>query len=326
MTHPLRIVFMGTPEFACPSLQALVGAGHDVRLVVTQPDRPVGRKLMLTAPPVKTLALALGLPVHQPKGVRKPENAQPILDAAPEGLDAIIVAAYGRILPRAILDFPKYGCVNVHASLLPRWRGAAPIHAAILAGDVEAGVTIMQMSEGLDEGDMLLKGAVSVAPGETQPTLHDKLAPLGARLLVEALEKIASGTITRTPQPTGGVTFAPPIKREDGFVDFAAKTADEIERMIRGYDPWPGVWAELEGPKGRERVRLVAAHPGPSHAAAPAGQVIGAGKAGITIACGNNTTLTLSRLQRPGKSDVDAGAFLNGWPLTPGARFIKVTP
>lgn len=239
---PINIVFMGSPDFALPSLRALTQHYHVVG-VVTQPDRASGRGRELKPPPVKTLALELGLPIIQPQKLREPEAMAQLQAWKP---DLIIVAAFGQILKKDVLDLPRFGCVNVHASLLPRWRGAAPINAAILAGDDETGVTIMQMDVGLDTGPMLAKRSIRLNPDDTAGSVFQALSTLGADLLIETLPDYMDGRIIPQPQPEDGATYAPMLKKEDGRLDFS-KTASELERRVRAMNPWPGAFMELDG-------------------------------------------------------------------------------
>lgn len=239
---PINIVFMGSPDFALPSLRALTQHYHVVG-VVTQPDRASGRGRELKPPPVKTLALELGLPIIQPQKLREPEAMAQLQAWNP---DLIIVAAFGQILKKDVLDLPRFGCVNVHASLLPRWRGAAPINAAILAGDEETGVTIMQMDVGLDTGPMLAKRSIRLNPDDTAGSVFQALSTLGADLLIETLPDYMEGKIIPQPQPEDGATYAPMLKKEDGRLDFS-KPAAELERRVRAMNPWPGAFMELDG-------------------------------------------------------------------------------
>jgi methionyl-tRNA formyltransferase len=304
---PLRLAFMGTPDFAVPILRALLDAGHEVVAVYTQPPRPAGRGHRPQPSPVHRAAAAADIPVHTP----------PKLDSAEQekfralGLDAAVVAAYGLILPKEVLAAPPLGCLNVHASLLPRWRGAAPIQRAILAGDRETGVTIMQMDQGLDTGPMLLAEAIAIRPETTASRLHDELATLGARLIVRALAGRAEGTLTPRPQPTEGVTYAKKLDRDEGRIDWS-KPAAELERAVRALNPVPGVWFE----HGGERIKVLAASLAESSATAPPGTVL---DADLTIACGSGA-LRLMRLQRAGRAAVEAEAFLRGYTLPPGTR------
>jgi len=239
---PINIIFMGSPDFALPSLRALAQHYHVVG-VVTQPDRAYGRGRELKPPPVKTLALELGLPIIQPQKLREPEAMAQLQAWKP---DLIVVAAFGQILKKEVLDLPRFGCVNVHASLLPRWRGAAPINAAILAGDEETGVTIMQMDAGLDTGPMLAKRSIRLHPDDTAGSVFQTLSTLGADLLLETLPDYMEGKIIPQPQPEDGATYAPMLKKEDGRLDFS-KPADELERRVRAMNPWPGAFMELDG-------------------------------------------------------------------------------
>ncbi len=314
----MRIVYMGTPGFACPALRALHEAGFEIALVVTQPDRLQGRGMHLVAPPVKELALSLGLPVHQPKGVRKAENVAPIVAAKPH---AIVVAAYGHILRENLLGLPALGCINIHASLLPRWRGASPIQHAVLAGDRESGITVMQMSAGLDEGDVLAQEALTLAPDETAATLHDRLAQLGAELIVPTLTALQRGEITATPQHEAGVTYAPLIEKRDGLLDFR-KSAVALERAVRAYDPWPGAFAFMSGERLRvtkARVETLAAAMGGGVEGAP-GVVLRADEKGIAVATGDGA-FVVTHAQRDGRKAMSASELLRGYPIAVGARF-----
>ena len=239
----MKLVFMGTPDFAVPALCALQEAGHEIAYAVSQPDKPKGRHGQLCAPPVKEKALSLGIPVLQPEKASDPAFLEKLRRTAP---DAIVVAAYGKILKQELLDIPRYGCINIHASLLPRWRGAAPIQWAVIAGDRTAGVTTMQMDAGLDTGDMLLKREIELAPDETGGSLFDRLSALGGPLIVETLRQAENGNLTRTPQPETGMTYAPMLKKEMGDIDWS-KSSEEIERLVRGLYPWPGTFSHLGG-------------------------------------------------------------------------------
>jgi len=303
----LRLAFMGTPDFAVPILQALLAAGHDVVAVYTQPPRPAGRGHHAQPSPAQRAAEAAGIPVHTPAKLDAAE--QEIFRAL--SLDAAVVAAYGLILPKPVLEAPRLGCINVHASLLPRWRGAAPIQRAILAGDRETGVTITQMDAGLDTGAMLLAETVAIGPETTAATLHDALAALGARLVVRGLAGRADGTLVPRPQPTEGVTYAKKLGRDEGRLDWA-KPAVELERVVRALNPAPGVWFE----RGGERIKVLAATLTESGTGAAPGTVL---DGTLAIACGSGA-LRLTRLQRAGRAAVDAGAFLRGYSLPPGTR------
>jgi methionyl-tRNA formyltransferase len=297
----LKIAFMGSPDFAVPALRALHAAGHDIAAVYCQPPRPVGRGQKAAPCPVHRAALALGLPVRTPARLRR--DAAEHAAFAALGLDAAVVAAYGLILPKPMLDAPKRGCLNIHASLLPRWRGAAPIQAAILAGDAESGVTIMRMEEGLDTGPMLLKGATPIGPHTTTPELHDALAEIGARLVLEALNRDPPAI----PQPAEGATYAPKLTKEDARLDWTQDAAT-LERRVRALNPWPGTVFTHAG----EAIRVLAAEPAEGEGAP--GQVL---DHAATIACGRGA-LRLLRLQRPGRGPLPAADFLRGFPLAPG--------
>jgi methionyl-tRNA formyltransferase len=317
----MRVVFAGTPEFARVALERLQAAGFTIPLVLTQPDRPAGRGMKLQPSPVKQFALAHGIAVAQPRSLRldgkHPEDAA----AAREALlaaraDVMVVAAYGLILPQWVLDLPRLGCLNIHASLLPRWRGAAPIHRAIEAGDGETGVTIMQMDAGLDTGAMLLIERLPIAPRDTTASLHDKLAALGGRMIVEALELAACGGLRPQPQPAQGVTYAHKIEKAEAAVDWS-QPADAIERRIRAFDPFPGASAQLRG----EAVKLWQARAlmQGGGSAAP-GTIVALDEHGIGVACGQGR-LEIAELQRPGGKRLDAAQFLRGFPLVVGDTF-----
>lgn len=243
MRDPLKIVFMGTPDFAVPPLQALHDSGHEVLAVVTQPDRPKGRGRKLTGPPVKKKAMACGYPVFQPETVRTDEFHRQMADLAP---DLYVVVAFGQILPQSLLEIPARGAINVHASLLPRYRGAAPIQWAIINGDRETGVTTMMMDKGMDTGDMLLVKKTAIGPGETASDLHDRLSEMGARALIRTLEQLVHGTLSRTPQDHKKATHAPMLKKKDGEIDWSMP-AERIQCLIRGMTPWPGAYTFSEG-------------------------------------------------------------------------------
>ncbi len=303
----MRLAFMGTPDFSVAILDALVNAGHEVVCVYSQPPRPAGRGQQLQASPVHRRADALGIPVRTPKSLRKPEEQAAF---AALDLDCAIVAAYGLILPQAILDAPRLGCVNVHASLLPRWRGAAPIQRAILAGDAETGVTIMQMDAGLDTGAMLLTEALPITAQMNAAQLHDALAEMGARLMVAALPGLNDGSLTPVPQPEAGVTYAAKLSKDEGRLDLT-RPAAELDRQVRGLTPWPGTWIDLAS---GEKLKVLEAQP-VAGSGAP-GTLIDAGP---TLACGEGA-LRLIRVQRPGKGPVDGAAFLRGFPHALGQK------
>lgn len=306
----MRIVFGGTPEFAAQALAAILAAGHRVPLVLTQPDRPSGRGMALQASPVKQLALEHGLPVHQPPSLKSAESRQPIIDACP---DVMVVAAYGLILPQAALDIPRLGCINIHASLLPRWRGAAPIQRAILAGDAETGVTLMRMEAGLDTGPMLLKGSLPIRDADCATTLHAKLAVLGARLIVEALPRLERGELPGEPQPVEGATYAAKLEKSEAVLDWR-QSAVVLSRAVRAFDPFPGTVARIEGQTLKVwRAELAAG-------AGEPGTVLAADVGGILVACGEGA-LRLVELQKSGGKRLQAADFLHGFALKPGQRF-----
>ncbi len=315
----MKVVFAGTPEFARVALARLLAAGFEVPLVLTQPDRPAGRGMKLQASPVKQCALDHAIPVSQPHSLRLdgkyPEEAaaarEALLAAAP---DVMVVAAYGLILPQWVLDLPTKGCLNIHASLLPRWRGAAPIHRAIEAGDAETGVTIMQMDIGLDTGDMCLIERTPIKATDTTASLHDTLADLGGRMVVEALEMVACGGLPRTPQPTEGVTYAHKIEKAESTVNWADSAA-QIDRRIRAFNPFPAASTRM----GDEIVKLWACEIDSNVWATDVreGQILAVSDAGVTVACGQGA-LRLTELQRPGGKRLKAADFLRGFALAPG--------
>jgi methionyl-tRNA formyltransferase len=306
---PARIVFMGTPEFACPSLRALLKAGVRPVLVVTQPDRPAGRGHAMKIPPVKMVALERELDVFQPATLKDPASQERLRAASP---DLIAVAAFGQILPKAVLEIPPLGCVNVHASLLPRHRGASPIARAIWEGDSQTGVCIMRMEAGLDTGPVFLRESVPIPPDATTGSMEAVLADLGARLLVEALGGIASGNMTADPQDDSLATLAPRIKRQQGLVDFREGAA-RLERQVRALQPWPGAFIRLGG----EEIKVWrAAVGGATPGGIPPGTVIPAG--GLAVACGDGRLLHLVEVQRAGKRPIAAPEFLRGFPVPPG--------
>lgn len=300
----MRIIFMGTPEFSVPVLDALIEAGHEIAAVYCQPPRPAGRGKKDRPTPVHARAEKLGLEVRHPVSLRN-EEAQ--ADFAALNADIGVVVAYGLILPQAILDAPKFGCLNIHASLLPRWRGAAPIHRAIMAGDAETGVCIMQMDAGLDTGDVLLRREIAIGSSETTAELHDRLSVLGSDAIVDALAQLPA--LSQEPQPDSGVTYAEKIDKSEAKIDWTAP-AEEVDRKIRGLSPFPGAWAEIDG----QRVKVLASR-----------LTEGQGEAGtvvddmLTIACGSGA-VRLLRLQRAGKGAQDAATFLRGFPLAAGQK------
>lgn len=295
---------MGTPDFAVAALEALHDAGHEIVGVYTRMDTPKNRGMKMLPPPVKVKALEYGIPVYQPKNLRGEDTQQELRDLAPE---AIIVAAYGRILPQAVLDIPKYGCLNIHASLLPKYRGASPINACILHGETEAGVTIMQMDAGLDTGDMLLPAATEILPNESCGSLHDRLAKIGGEAIVKALDLLAKGELRGEPQPEVGFTYAPMIQTSDCKIDFT-KTAHEVSCAIRAYDPAPGAFAMLGG----DKMKLFGAslEEKDGEAAAP-GTIVKNDKNGIVVACGKGT-VRIATVQGAGGKKMPADAFFRG--------------
>jgi methionyl-tRNA formyltransferase len=305
------LVYMGTPAFAATILAGLIETGHHILAVYTQPPRPAGRGHRPQPSPVQLLAAQHKLVLRSPVSLRTAEAQAAFRELS---ADVAMVAAYGLILPRQILCAPRLGCLNVHASLLPRWRGAAPIQRALLAGDTETGITIMQMDEGLDTGPILLQQAVSIAPGATAAGLSPELAELGCRLILKALDAIDDGTLVPRPQPQDRVTYARKIDREDGRLDWR-RAATSLERQVRALDPWPGVYFESPGRRGGgERVRVLAAIALPGEAGHAPGTVL---DDKLSIACGEGAFRPL-RLQRPGRAPLDAADFLRGFPIGAG--------
>ena len=316
----MRVIFAGTPEFARVALERLLAAGFTVPLVLTQPDRPAGRGMKLQASPVKQCALQHGIAVAQPLSLRLdgkyPEDAaaaKAAIEAAQA--DVMVMAAYGLILPQWVLNTPRLGCLNIHASLLPRWRGAAPIHRAIEAGDAETGVTIMQMDAGLDTGDMLLLEKTAISPADTTATLHDRLAQLGGRLIVEALELAACGGLKPTPQPAEGVTYAHKIDKAESTIDWN-QPAEVIARRVRAFDPFPGAATTL----GADAIKVWSCEIDSCSRTldAACGQILSIDADGICVACGAGSLLRLTVLQRAGGKRLPAADFLRGFPLAPG--------
>jgi methionyl-tRNA formyltransferase len=305
----IRTVFMGTPEFAIPTLEGLFDFGLDVVGVYTQPDRPAGRGNRLTPPPVKVLAECRGVPVFQPPKLRLPEVVEGLRALAP---DLIVVVAYGQILPQSVLDIPRYGCINVHASLLPRYRGAAPINKAILDGESETGVTTMVMEAGLDTGPMLVRRSTPIGPEETAGQLHDRLARLGRETMEETLRRLCAGTLAPETQDDSLSSYAPLLSKEDGLIDWS-RSARALHNQVRGLDPWPGAYTFLDG----ELLKL--ARTLPEAGAGEPGTVLAAGADGVRIACGEGVLL-VRELQLPGKKRLPAADFLRGRPLPVGAR------
>ena len=300
----MKILFMGTPDFAVPVLEALVAAGHEIVLAVTQPDKAAGRSKALVPPPVKVCALAHGIPVFQPERIRRPEAMAELEQVQ---ADLGVVVAFGQILPQALLDLPKHGCFNVHASLLPMYRGASPINHVILAGEKESGVTIMQMDAGIDTGDILLQEAVPIEEDETAETLAEKLSALGARLIVRAVEALEDGTLTHTPQE-GDTCYAGMLKKEMGLIDWKLP-AETIERQVRGLLPWPGTYTFREGRKLTVGATKAVAQDVPPNLIP--GAVLEADKRGLLLQTGEGA-LRILQLQPEGKKMMDAKSFLNG--------------
>jgi methionyl-tRNA formyltransferase len=306
----MRIIFLGTPEFAVPSLEALANAGHEIAAVFTQPDRPKGRGNQLTASPVKEAAHRLGLTVFQPERVRRPEHVAAIAALAP---NIMVVVGYGQIIPQSIIDIPAHGILNVHASLLPKYRGAAPIQWAIANGEMQTGVTIMRIDAGLDTGDMVLKRSLTIYPDETALELSRRLAPIGAELLVEAINQIESGTASFEPQDQALATYAPILKKEDGRVDWS-RPAIEIYNRLRGFTPWPGSYTAFRGQvlqiyKARTIEAAAEREPGTLHVE----------KHRLLVRCGAGS-LEVLELQIEGKKRMPIESFLNGYSLSSGER------
>ncbi len=304
----MKIIFAGTPDFAAEALSALILAGHEIVLVLTQPDRPSGRGMKLTPSAVKTVALAQNIPVYQPEKLRTPEQQAPLM-----GIDAdvMVVAAYGLILPQLILDLPRLGCLNIHASLLPRWRGAAPIQRAILAGDSATGITIMQMDAGLDTGDMLSIHTTPITAEDNAQTLHDKLAVQGAQAIVQALANL--NALARQVQPIDGVTYAAKLSKEEALIDWS-QTAEQLDLKIRAFNPFPSAQSALDG----HMIKIWRASP-VDHGGA-VGTIIAIDKEAITVACGSGA-LRITELQKSGGKRLSTSAFLAGSPLDVGMQF-----
>lgn len=307
----MKVVYMGTPDFAVPPLRALVKAGYEVVGAVTQPDKPKGRSKTLLPPPVKEEALKYNIPVYQPLKVREPEFLETLKNLAP---DVIVVAAFGQIIPKAILDLPEFGCLNIHASLLPKYRGAAPIQQAVINGDKEAGVTIMKMGTGLDTGDMISQAAVLLTEDETGGSLFDRLSELGAELLIKTLPSVFDRTAVYESQPEESPTpYAGMITKQMGLLDFK-KDAETLERLIRGLNPWPSAYAYLNGKT--LKIWKADVEKRETENKAP-GTVIKADKNGVYVACGQDI-LILKEVQLEGKKRMDAASFLRGHQLKPG--------
>ena len=305
----LRTVFMGTPGFALDTLHGLIDIGLDLVGVYTQPDRPKGRGKKLAAPPIKELAQQQGIPVFQPARLRAPEVVAELQALAP---DLIVVVAYGQILPQAVLDIPRFGCINVHASLLPKYRGAAPINKAVVDGETETGVTTMQMDVGLDTGDMLVKKTLTIGPDETAGELHDRLAKVGREAMDETIVRLLDGSLVAEKQDDALTCYAPMMKKEDGLLDWS-RSATEIHNQVRGLAPWPGAYTFLDGATLKIAGTVLSAGTGEP------GVVLSADSSGVVIACGEGA-VSIAELQLPGKKRLAAADFLRGQPLPIGSR------
>ncbi len=303
----MRIVFMGTPEFAVPSLRQLIADGHEIVCVLTQPDKPKNRGMKLMPSPVKVVAMEHQIEVYQPATLKSGEALERLSALKPE---LIVVAAYGKILPKEILDLPRLGCINVHSSLLPRYRGAAPINWAILNGETETGVTIMYMAEGLDTGDIISQRATAIDPDETVESLHDRLALLGAELLGETVAAIGAGTAQRVPQNDAESCYAPMLSRQLSPIDFS-RSAHEIHNQVRGLIPWPATTMEIKG----QTFKIFAVEETGMDSAQGAGTLLGADRQGINVVCGDGKVLRILELQAPGKKRMRAVDYLRGHPL-----------
>lgn len=307
----MRIIFAGTPDFAARALEALIKNGqHEIVLVLTQPDRPAGRGLKVSPSSVKTVAVSHGLPIYQPLNLKSADVQVPLIEVE---ADLMIVAAYGLILPQRVLDIPRYGCINIHASLLPRWRGAAPIQRAILAGDNQTGITIMQMDAGLDTGDMLTMRSISIQIEDTSASLHDKLAECGAQLLVETLNHLPTYQAQRQPQPVEGITYAEKIRKEEAKINWG-QPAEVVIRQIRAFNPHPGAYTEYEG----QTLKLWQAHL--SSEEGPPGKILNVDKKGILVAC-QEGAITVTRLQKAGGKALGVAEFMAGFALQQGSFF-----
>ena len=305
----MRVVYIGTGEIGLPALRWLIASPHDLVGVVTQPDKPVGRAQIIQAPPIKTAVQTLGIPVFQPDRIkREPDAVAQIRALSP---DVIVVMAYGQILPRQVLEIPPVACLNLHASLLPRHRGAAPIQAAVAAGDRETGITVMYMDEGLDTGDILLQASLPIAPDETGGSLHDRLAEIAPAALADALRQLAAGTAPRVPQDASRATYAPKLEREHGAIDWT-QPAEIIERKVRAFDPWPGAFTIVRDEAGRERkLKIFSAAIGDAPSVAP-GEIRALDGQLLIGAAGG--ALRLREVQLEGKKRLDAAQFLRGHP------------
>jgi methionyl-tRNA formyltransferase len=307
----MRVVFLGTPEFAAPTLEALVAAGHEVAAVYTQPDRPKGRGNRLSRSPVKEAAARHGLTVLQPERIRRPENIAALSELKP---DVMVDVGYGQIIPQTIIDIPKHGILNVHASLLPKYRGAAPMQWAIANGESETGVTIMQIDDGLDTGDMLLHWRTAIGPHETAPELALRMAKEGAALLIEGLRRIENGTVRREKQNDAEASYAPILKKDDGLIVWT-RPAQEIYNRLRGFTPWPGAYTQFRG----QQLQVIRAIPHLHSLDAPSG-TMQTDRRRLFASCGAESTLELLEVQMQGKRRMAAGDFLNGYPIAPNEQ------
>lgn len=310
----MKILFMGTPDFAVLCLEQMIADGHEIVGVVSQPDKPKGRGHKLMPPPVKTCAAEHGIAVYQPLSL-KDQALLPLLKE--KNPDLIVVVAYGKLLPGYILDFPRHGCVNVHASLLPKYRGAAPIQWSVICGEAETGVTTMYMERGLDTGDMILKASTRILPTETYGELHDRLAEMGAKLLHQTVAQIEDGTAPREKQDDAASNYAPMITKETGHIDWRAK-AQTILNLIRGTNPWPMSYTRY----GDEIIKVIRAKDGGAASGKP-GEVLSADKRGIRVACGDGECIFILELQKKGGKRMDAASFLNGHKITTGTILDK---
>ncbi len=307
----MKIVFMGTPEFAVPCLQKLIDCGHEITGVFTQPDKPQGRKMILTPPPVKELAVANGLKVYQPVKMKDGTALEMLKEAAPE---LVIVVAYGKILPKEILEFPKYGCINIHASLLPKLRGAAPIQWSVINGFDKTGVTSMQMDEGLDTGDMLIKGEIEIGENDTAGDMHDKLSLLGAQILEYTIDALVKGTLKPEKQNHDEFTYAPMLSKELSPIDWNL-TAREVHNKIRGLSPWPSATAVLGGRRVKIHKSCLVSQTGKT-----AGEIVENGKR-LVVACGDGKCIEILTIQAEGKKAMSAADFMRGNPVNVGDKF-----
>lgn len=312
MNKPLKVMFMGTPDFAVKSLKALAQR-FDLCAVITQPDKPIGRKAVLTAPPVKAVALEQGIDVYQPSTLKDGAISDILAKHMP---DLIVVAAYGKLLPKYVLDYPRYGCINVHGSLLPKYRGAAPIQRAIIMGEKETGVTIMQMAEGLDSGDILLKKSIDIKDDDTAETLFERLSVVGANALIEAIDLMLENKIKPIPQDDNLKSYAPALTKNEGELDFKA-SAFMIRRKVNGLYPWPCAYAMLKN----EKLKIFSVSYGGSVKGAKAGEILAVSKAGIQVACGKGESVILEQVQKEGKKRMDAYSFAQGAKISIGDCF-----